>query len=218
MKLQKTQKLRTIALELIQDKIHEVYREKRKKKQGDTQEAVKIDMYGSMATGLAIDSSDLDLLVHDFINADSPRFHQLSRQELIEELQMLHQALNSVFALKTNTLIETASVPVIKLEINLAKIQERENQSKKSDSPIDFIDEECRVLNIDITLDEPKKREKSSDESTLEHLGLQCCKYIKQKLQEHPGMKTLALILKKFLSLKNLNKPFSGGLSSYSLI
>lgn len=31
-------------------------------------------------------------------------------------------------------------------------------------------------------------------------------------------MKTLALIFKKFLSLKDLNKPFSGGLSSYSLI
>ena len=31
-------------------------------------------------------------------------------------------------------------------------------------------------------------------------------------------MKTLALIFKKFLSLKNLNKPYLGGLSSYSLI
>ena len=31
-------------------------------------------------------------------------------------------------------------------------------------------------------------------------------------------MKTLALIFKKFLSLKNLNKPYEGGLSSYGLI
>ena len=29
---------------------------------------VKVEIYGSMATGLAIDSSDLDILVHDFIN------------------------------------------------------------------------------------------------------------------------------------------------------
>tara|TARA_B110000285_G_C15104052_1_gene606814 strand:- start:1018 stop:1407 length:390 start_codon:yes stop_codon:yes gene_type:complete len=106
------------------------------------------------------------------------------------------------------------------LEINLTKIQERENESKnmKTDAFQDILEEECRVLNIDITLDEPKKHEKSSDESSHEHLGLQCCKYIKQKLEEHPDMKTLALIFKKFLSLKNLNKPFSGGLSSYSLI
>jgi len=31
-------------------------------------------------------------------------------------------------------------------------------------------------------------------------------------------MKIIALIFKKFLSLKDLNKPFSGGLSSYSLV
>lgn len=37
-------------------------------------------------------------------------------------------------------------------------------------------------------------------------------------MEEHPNLKILALIFKKFLSLKNLNKPFSGGLSSYSLI
>ena len=79
-------------------------------------------MYGSMATGLAIDSSDLDIIVHNFINKDSPRFNQLNRHELVQEMQMLHQALNSIFALKTNTLIQTAAVPVIKLEINLAKI------------------------------------------------------------------------------------------------
>ena len=30
-------------------------------------------------------------------------------------------------------------------------------------------------------------------------------------------MKIIALIFKKFLSLKGMNKPFSGGISSYSL-
>ena len=31
-------------------------------------------------------------------------------------------------------------------------------------------------------------------------------------------MRILALVFKKFLSLKNLNKPYMGGLSSYSLV
>ena len=31
---------------------------------------VKVDIYGSMATGLAIDSSDLDILVRDYIPED----------------------------------------------------------------------------------------------------------------------------------------------------
>jgi len=68
-----------------------------------------------MATGLAIDSSDLDILVSNFIGKNSPRFQQLCRQELIVEMQALHQELNSIFALKTNTLIESAKVPVIKI-------------------------------------------------------------------------------------------------------
>ena len=56
-------------------------------------------MYGSMATGLAIDSSDLDLLVHDYVDANSPRLHQMTRIELIEEMKMLHKALDEVFGL-----------------------------------------------------------------------------------------------------------------------
>jgi len=97
--------------------------------------------------------------------------------------------------------------------MNLVKICEQQKEQSKA-FKIDplSLDEETKVLNIDITLDEPKK------EGDHEHLGIQCCKYIKQKLEEYPNLKILALIFKKFLSLKNLNKPFSGGLSSYSLI
>ena len=76
--------------------------------------------------------------------------------------------------------------------------------------------EETKELNIDITLDEPKKAASGSDSN--EHLGIQCCKYIKCRLDEYPKIKILALVFKKFLSLKDLNKPYSGGLSSYSLV
>lgn len=58
---------------MIRDKIKEVYREKYKNRDSKSCD-VKVEIYGSMATGLAIDSSDLDILVHDFINQDSPRF------------------------------------------------------------------------------------------------------------------------------------------------
>ena len=114
-------------------------------------------MYGSMATGLAIDSSDLDLLVHDYVDANSPRLHQMTRIELIEEMKMLHKALNEVFGLQENTLIETASVPVIKLKIDLVKLCEREIEANENFGvkPSD-LDEESQLLNIDITLDEPR--------------------------------------------------------------
>jgi DNA polymerase sigma len=76
---------------------------------------VKVEKYGSMATGLAIDSSDLDILVHDFIDQNSPRFRQLSKDQLIEEMKMLYNELNTLFAIKSHQIIEGATVPVIKL-------------------------------------------------------------------------------------------------------
>jgi predicted nucleotidyltransferase len=109
-KLRKAKQLRDIAFDLIKSKILSVYNSK-----PDVKEQVKVEVYGSMATGLAIDSSDLDILVHDFVDQNSPRFHQMSRQQLIEEMQVLHHELQDVNGLKNITLIDSASVPVIKL-------------------------------------------------------------------------------------------------------
>jgi hypothetical protein len=67
----------------------------------------------------------------------------MSRSQLIDEMRVIHEALNSLPSITQNTLIDTASVPVIKLKINLAELGE-----------ID--DEEISILNVDITLDEPK--------------------------------------------------------------
>ena len=188
----------------------------------------KIQVYGSMATGLAIDSSDLDILVSNFIGKDSPRFHHLSRQDLIIEMQGLYQSLNKSFGLKSSQLIESASVPVIKLTMNLVKIYDREIANihdltpEKADQIREeiFTDAESKVLQIDITLDEPRKSiiAADEDETIKEHLGVQCCNYIKQQIAAYPQLKTLALVFKKFLALKDLNKPYTGGLSSYSLV
>ena len=128
MKLQRTSKLRTISFELIKSKIKAVYREESEA----LAQQVKVEMYGSMATGLAIDCSDLDLLVHDFVDKDSPLYNSMSRQDLIGEMQKLHKALDGVFGLVSNTLIDTASVPVIKLKIDLVKLCQREREKNKA--------------------------------------------------------------------------------------
>jgi DNA polymerase sigma len=96
-KLSKTRRLRDVAFDLIKEKIKKVYK---MKDQGQYQHSVKVEVYGSMATGLAIDSSDLDILISDFIDQSSPRFNGLTRQELIVEMQMIHQELNDIYALK----------------------------------------------------------------------------------------------------------------------
>ena len=82
---------------------------------------------------------------------------------MIEEMQLLYQAVGSVDALQSSQLIDSATVPVIKLQINLQKLCEKGVE----------LDEETRVLNVDITLDEPRKPDdESSEPDMLEHLGL----------------------------------------------
>ena len=98
------EKLRDIAFNLIKTKILQTYNAKHQIKNLSSS-PVKVEIYGSMATGLAIDSSDLDIIVHDFIDPNSPRYQSMTRDELVDELQMLHSALNDVFSMKKNNLI-----------------------------------------------------------------------------------------------------------------
>lgn len=41
-------------------------------------------------------------------------------------MQMIHQELNDIYALEKNDLIDSASVPVIKLQIDLVKICQKD--------------------------------------------------------------------------------------------
>lgn len=69
-------------------------------------------MYGSMASGLAIDSSDVDLAVTglDFYG---------SKESHINEMRELYHQLSYIKSKSSIKFIETATVPVIKLEIDL---------------------------------------------------------------------------------------------------
>lgn len=83
---------------------------------------------------------------------------------------MLHTSLSEVYAIQSNQLIETASVPLIKLQMNLSALCMKH---KHLNIDPDSLDDETKVLHIDITLDEPKKPNEQ------QHLGIQCCNYIK---------------------------------------
>lgn len=93
-------------------------------------------MYGSMATGLAIDSSDMDLLISGIFNAnmkvvDIPGLNYtkyVDRQMLIDYMRRLFATLSLPKPaeesqrkeslrdfIESSQIIETASVPVIKL-------------------------------------------------------------------------------------------------------
>jgi DNA polymerase sigma len=73
---------------------------------------VGIKMYGSMASGLAIDSSDVDLAVTglDF---------QGNRDLHLREMNQLKQELSIINCVKSINFIDSATIPVIKLSIDL---------------------------------------------------------------------------------------------------
>lgn len=64
------------------------------------------DIYGSMATKLAIDTSDLDIIIYGI----QPDYRQ-------QALTRLHERLKNCKSAHSNQLILTASVPVIKLDM-----------------------------------------------------------------------------------------------------
>ena len=71
-------------------------------------------------------------------------------------MKTLHSELSGLFSIVSSQLIESASVPVIKMQMDLSLILERE-KANGSPKNLGQLDDETRILNIDITLDEPKK-------------------------------------------------------------
>lgn len=70
-----------------------------------------MQVFGSMATGLAIESSDMDLLVQGIFDKGS----FVTRDHLVTAMGRLNEALGSLPNLENNTFIPKASIPVIKL-------------------------------------------------------------------------------------------------------
>ena len=92
LKLASIETERQIALRKIENQVRITYM--------DHPEA-RIQMYGSMATGLAIDSSDMDLLISGVFCFDAQRLlgfpmpPYVERQLMIEQLQKLYKDLSN---------------------------------------------------------------------------------------------------------------------------
>ena len=156
-------------------------------------------IYGSSLYNLDIDTSDLDLSISSKENIT------LSNLELyLKENNKKNQysRLNGIFS---------ASVPIIKLEIDYLKIENDEikklyeklketNYYKKCDykENLNFMNK----VNIDISLNSINNKQ---------------IEFIKIALSEYPEMRPLIKIIKKILQIKNMNNSYHGGMSSYCL-
>ena len=78
-------------------------------------ERIVVKVFGSLKTGLALESSDMDMAITGLEITD--------RQTLIEDMHTLTEALDSWDLVKEIKSIETASIPVIKAKIDLVKIR-----------------------------------------------------------------------------------------------
>lgn len=103
--------MRSKALSILTDLIKETYPGKRYNLiRINIGLDIRVEIYGSMATGLAIDSSDMDILVSGVFKDETP-----DRDSLIRQMNKLHKQITNLKSLEKNSIIETATVPVIKI-------------------------------------------------------------------------------------------------------
>lgn len=129
-------------------------------------------------------------------------------------MDQLNLRFDAIDWITNNRVIGTALVPVIKLEIDLDKLAKTLKSTSNDKTRSDI-----KTLKIDIIFNDlalPKSRD--DGEILEECLTKRCAEYVKAQIVEHPFLKPLVVVLKKYLSLKNLNNSFMGTVSSYGLV
>ncbi|KAJ4804100.1 Non-canonical poly(A) RNA polymerase PAPD5 [Rhynchospora pubera] len=199
----------------------------------------RTSLFGSNATGLALPTSDVDLVISlpPVRNLEPIKEAGiLEGRNGIKETCLQHAArhlLNQEWvrsdSLKT---VENTAIPVIMLEVevpsdinlcndnplvsdNLQEAQEnilREQGDippQSDTSTISKAQGNCAVVKS-IRLDISFK--------SPSHTGLQTSELVRELIQQFPASVPLALVLKKFLADRSLDHSYSGGLSSYCLV
>ena len=157
---------------------------------------IKFGHYGSFFSNLSIEGSDLDVLIYYHKKKEDVDFYK-------DILNLLGEKENEF---ENICPILTATVPVIKLQINIKnEIKEKDIKLKHTSY---FEEEDLTTIKIDLTFTE--------NEQDFQH-SYEVVSYINKSLEEYPQIKPLLLVLKRYFKEMNLNKNYTGGLCSYSL-
>eukprot|EP00349_Pseudokeronopsis_sp_Brazil_P000219 CAMPEP_0202959292 /NCGR_PEP_ID=MMETSP1396-20130829/3514_1 /ASSEMBLY_ACC=CAM_ASM_000872 /TAXON_ID= /ORGANISM="Pseudokeronopsis sp., Strain Brazil" /LENGTH=245 /DNA_ID=CAMNT_0049677787 /DNA_START=3244 /DNA_END=3981 /DNA_ORIENTATION=- len=177
-KLNSVRKEREQVISIIQEHIQKTYNAPSfptaQAKKGYQKNFVSIKMYGSMASGLAIDSSDVDIAVTGLSFKGSHDSHIREMKALQESLAILSNSFTMV------KFIESATIPVIKLQIDLQKMRQKIIQQEvarfgKTNTPA-TIDQDMRLLGMDITFEDLGAQ--TYGQATKVNLGIECVNYI----------------------------------------
>ena len=167
-----------------------------------------LDIYGSFATGLMIEASDIDIKI---------RINKEKKEDLEKLFFILANNLKEKNKFESIVPISTASVPVIKLVVNpenfilgMENLEKDLKNLKNSEiyKNFKFNYEEIDKIKIDITFI-LSNTEKNSNISSVN--------FAKTKIEQFPEVKLILRVLKRFFYTKKMNSAFNGGLSSYNL-
>ena len=155
---------------------------------------IKFGHYGSFFYNLSIEGSDLDILIYYHKKKEENDFYK-------DVLNLLSQNENEFESICP---ILTASVPVIKLEINI----KNEIKDLKLKTTSYFEEEDLSKIKIDLTFTEI--------EQDFQHSNA-VVSYLNKSLIDYPLIKPILLLLKRYFKEMKMNKSYTGGLCSYSL-
>lgn len=177
----------------------------------------RVRVFGSMATGLAVPFSDIDLMIQG-PNATGDE----QTQQVVRGLWSLAGRLQEEPWVRSVSPILQASIPVIKLDalvhvlVNAASAQSLAavfSSDGTSQSLVQVVDpalpsysQMMQTIPIDITIE------------AKEHMGGRSCEFVRAcLLTRSTVLPAVVRVLKTLLHGAGLNVPFSGGLSSYAL-
>lgn len=158
---------------------------------------VQVEGYGSFATRLHGEASDVDLVVFG-----ATEEFNLTGQQCVEALA---DHLREVSAFVDVSAITRASIPLLKVVVLVTIDSEEKTQSNDSERGGGV---ELRIP-FDITFDEPRG---------IHHNGVASVTLVQGLASAFYGLQELTLVLKHFLVERGLNDPYVGGLSSYGLL
>jgi hypothetical protein len=154
-------------------------------------------VFGSEATGLALPSSDVDLVValppvrqalRPIMEAGILEGRNAIQESLVK--QAARQLARQDWAAAESMLsVENTAVPIVSLAV-------RCGPHHAADQPV----------RVDLSFDAPG------------HAGLTSAELVRELLARYPALAPLALALKQFLKERSLHHAYTGGLSSYCLL
>ncbi|CAM9472296.1 unnamed protein product, partial [Chrysoparadoxa australica] len=182
----------------------------------------KVEIYGSCRTGVELPSSDVDLVVTGINGNDCCYAPQASggnkycsAEETVRHLKMLADAFEAPSWVKGMKVIETAAVPVIKVLAAVpgplnGRTGGNGNQRRPRDSDGAWLGGGNGMDHVPLDI---------SFASPL-HGGVASTNWVNKFMKDGKFAFCLptVLVLKELLGQRGLNHPWSGGLSSYSLI